>query len=83
MLCRLCFVFCRNLEVHRFWEEIPCTATYCNQLWDLGASVQLLISNVLLLFWRRYHCEIPSYVSVSRVMEGHVMSKLLFTYTSG
>ena len=82
MLCRLCFVFCRNLEVYRFWEEIPCTAT-CNQLWDLGASVQLLISNVLLLFWRRYHCEIPSYVSVSRVMEGHVMSNLLFTYTSG
>ena len=30
----------------------------------LGASVQLLISNVLLFFWRCYHCEMSSHVSV-------------------
>lgn len=40
------------------------------------------ISNVLLLFWKCYHCKILPYVS-RIVMEGQGISNLLFTFISG
>ena len=62
------WVFQKFLKLHRLHDKILCAGT-CVQLWMHketlpGGQCTAVISNVLLLFWRCYHCEISSHVSV-------------------